>query len=307
MNTLYDGAVSGTATLNADRVLGWVQSIREARQTGVIWLSAPSGEKTILHLHRGNFLPPLGAEAALPDFRGEIRAKFIALTAEGAFHSNLLCHFRQRRAGADPVPFGESQFPATFHSGVEPYLLEMSWNGGAGSVLFNGLGDAPHSLYALEGVVREEVGIARSFVARRSDPSCSIAVFEGNLPFDPWREVCLRRSFKLFLDRALERLESLTGRLVTGSFARILAANASLRGLDMSIRERQWVNGEIFSSSQSAAEQYRRVTNELLDHYRGVIGPRLLASTMRAVHDALPGESREVLGAHAILPEEYKL
>ncbi|MBI2333096.1 MAG: hypothetical protein HYU84_13225 [Chloroflexi bacterium] len=181
----------------------------------------------------------------------------------------------------------------------------MKWGNAAGSILFNGVSNLPHSLFVSENLVLDEPGISTPILQRKDDLSCTVTLFSPDAALDAWQEIRLRRSFKLLCDRLLERFEAIAGRAIVDSFARMIAVYTASEYLNISILKRQLVNDEFFESSQEAAGHYSKVLNEFLDHFSAVIGPRLLASNLRDVRASFSSDVREILTYYTVLPEEY--
>lgn len=314
METIFDDIHVGEQKLSPSEIQGWMESIRGLQKTGVARLSSLSNETMLRLLNHGNWSTSFVTAAAAPNpkaladwcaFQGDVSANFIPLSSYGLVHSNLLLHVERGRQSLESL----SSPDVVNHSNgkFKPYLIKLRWRDAAGSILFNGESNPPHSLFVSRNTVIDEMGISEPILQLQNDPSCAVTMFSPDEGLDAWQELRLRKAFKLLYDRTLERIELLTGRAIIDSFARLMTAFAGEQRLDISIVKRQWVNNEFFASSDAAAEYYRLISNELLEHFSAVIGPRLLASNLREVLIVLPGESRDVLHDNAILPEGYIL
>lgn len=314
METIFDDIHVGEQKLSPSEIQGWMESIRGMHKTGVARLSHFSNETMILLLNHGNWSTSFSTAAVAPNpeslvdwcaFQGDVSANFIPLSSYGLVHSNLLLHVEREQQSLQTLD--SLDIVNNSNGKANPYLIKMRWKDAAGSILFNGDSNPPHSLFVTRSTVLDEMGISEPILQLQNDPSCTVTMFSPDEGLDAWQELRLRKAFKLLYDRTLERIELLTGRAIIDSFARIMTAFAGDQELDITILKRQWVNNEFFVSSDAAANHYRVIFNELLEHFSAVIGPRLLASNLREVLIALPGESRDALHVHTILPEGYLL
>jgi hypothetical protein len=233
--------------------------------------------------------------------------RFIPLTVSGLIHSRLLSHAGFNRPEAISKAALRQGWRESPGDDIEPYLVKLKTNDASASILFHVVSSQPHSLYVGRGSFLDQPGIPETIYRMSEDPMCVVNIFSPDGELDIWQEARLRMAFKRLTDATLERLEMLTGRVITYSFSRILAVVAASHNLDIAIVQRQWINQEAFRTSRDAAEKYRIVFGELLDHFSAVIGPRLLETNLREVHAALPGDAREILRAHEVLPEVYRL
>lgn len=314
METIFDEVFASEKKRKPSEILAWMRSIREAQTTGVLRLFSPPDDRMILHHYRGNWIAPETNSAGSPEFtdladeishKGEMFLKFIPLSTHGLIHSNLLIHAEYRQH-SDVFKLKEMPWNLE-HAGskTDPYLVKMKWDNAAGSVLFNGTSNLPHSLYISENLVLDEPGISAPILQRKDDPACIVTLFSPDPELEVWQELRLRRSFKMLCDRILERVEAIAGRAIIESFTRMIAVYTASTNLDISILKRQLVNNEFFRSPQEAGGHYRGILLEFLEHFSAVMGPRLLASNVREIHAALSTDVREILTYYTIVSEEY--
>lgn len=315
METIFDDVFASEQRRGPSEILAWMRSIQEAQTTGVLRLFNPPDDRMILHHYRGKWMTPYPNSVGGAVFesledeitkKGDMYLKFIPLSTHGLIHSNLLmrAEYLQQETGLrsiDDVPWALE----TPDRKTDPYLVKMKWGNAAGSILFNGVSNLPHSLFVSENLVLDEPGISTPILQRKDDLSCTVTLFSPDAALDAWQEIRLRRSFKLLCDRLLERFEAIAGRAIVDSFARMIAVYTASEYLNISILKRQLVNDEFFESSQEAAGHYSKVLNEFLDHFSAVIGPRLLASNLRDVRASFSSDVREILTYYTVLPEEY--
>lgn len=314
METIFDEVFASERKRKPPEILAWMRSIREAQTTGVLRLFNPPDDRMVLHHYRGNWITPETNSGMSPDFtyladeinqKGEMFLKFIPLSTHGLIHSNLLIHAEYQQQ-ADNFKLKERSWEfETSGSKTDPYLVKMKWDNAAGSILFNGTSNLPHSLYISENLVLDEPGISAPILQRKDDPSCVVTLFSPDAEMATWQELRLRRSFKMLCDRMLERVEAIAGRAIIESFTRMIAVYTTSANLDISILKRQLVNNEFFRSPQEAAGHYKNLLLEFLEHFSAVMGPRLLASNVRDIQAALSKDVREILTYYTIVPEEY--
>lgn len=303
MDTIFDAVFADEKRMPASEIQPWMRSIQDSQKTGVMRLIEPPDEKFVLHLYRGNVLPAgvLGSEPASPV--KDMFARFVPLSPHGLMHSNLLLQAElQQETNGGQISARTWELEA---SSTEPCVVKLKWEDASGSILFNGLSNLPHSIFISEGMAVDESGISAPISQRRRDPSCITTVYPLDDSLDVWQEIRLRRLFKSLCDEILRRFELLAGRAIVESFGRIMAAFTTSKNLDISIVNRELVNHEFFPSSQIAAENYRVILNELLEHFSVVVGKRLLESNLREIFAVLPAESYKGLKLSNIVPEEY--
>lgn len=300
MDTIFDAVFASERKMPPSEIPAWMRSIQDSQKTGVLRLIEPPHGKYVWHVHRGSLLP---AEPITP--AGDVFAKFIPLSPHGLIHSNLLLQseLRQQEHGGQ-ISARRWDVEA---SSADPCVVKLKWEDAAGSILFNGLSSLPHSIFISEGLTIDEPGISAPISQRRNDPSCMVTVYPADPALDAWQEIHLRRTFKSLCDDILARFASLAGHAMLDSFARIMAAFADSKNLDISIAKRELVNHEFFVSSRSAAGNYRVILNELLEHFSVVVGPRLLQSNLREIIAAFSREDSQVLKTYDLLPEQYLL
>jgi len=315
MNTIFDDVFASERKRKPSEILAWMRTIREAETTGVLRLFNPPSEKLIFHHYRGRWSSPLNSdsESVIVDLANDIAlnndmyTKFIPLSTHGLVHSNLLlkAELQQQENGihSSDLPWETNNSSDK----IDPYLVKMKWENASGSILFNGVSNLPHSLYISENLILDEPGISTPILQRKDDPSCVITLFSPDPAMDAWQELRLRRSFKLLCDRMLERFELIAGRVIIESFAQVITSFTNSNHIDISILKRQLVNNEFYSGSQEAAEQYRAIIKEFIDHFSAVFGPRLLASNIHEIRVALSSDVRDVLEYYKILPDEYAI
>ena len=314
MITIFDDVFASERKRKPSEILAWMRTIREAETTGVLRLFNPPNEKLIFHHYRGRWstsTPDSDGESALIDLANDIAlnndmfTKFIPLSTHGLVHSNLLlrAEYQQQENGVrtSDLPWETNNSSEK----VDPYLVKMKWENASGSILFNGVSNLPHSLYISENMILDEPGISTPILQRKDDPSCVITLFSPDPTMDAWQELRLRRSFKLLCDRMLERSELIAGRAIVETFAQVISSFTASEKIDISILKRQLVNNEFYVSSHEAAEQYRIILKEFIEHFSAVFGPRLLSSNLREIRLALSSDIRDVLTYYKILPDEY--
>lgn len=315
MDTIFDNVPVSDKKRSPSEILAWMRSIQEAQTTGVLRLLNPPDQKMILHHYQGNWMNPDLISSVKSEFsdladeitqNGEMFLKFIPLSTHGLIHANLLA---QAEHGQQEDSFELSNnAPWTFENSggrTDPYLVKLKWKNAAGSILFNGVSNQPHSLFISENLILDELGISKLIPRQKDDQSCVVTLFSSDPAVDAWRELRLRRSFKLLCDCMLERLEMIAGRVILESFTRVIASFTSAENMDISILKRQLINNEFYRTSQEAAVQYRKVLEEFIEHFSSVLGPRLLLMTMREIYNSLSTDIREDLKFYKILPEEY--
>lgn len=317
METIFDTLFTSEKRRSSAEILAWMRSIQEAETTGIMRLFNPPNDRMILHHYRGNWflsytnsVKVLGLEDLAVEItrRGDMYLKFIPLSTHGLIHSNLLLCAEYQQQGYGFRSPGDVPWAAENHSRkTDPYLVKMNWENAAGSILFNGVSNLPHSLFISENLILDEPGISTPILQRKDDPSCVVTLFSSDADLEAWQELRLRYSFKILCDRMLERYELIAGRAILESFARVFAAFTDSKKLDISVSKRQLVNNEFFRSPGEAADDYRTILNEFLDQFSVVIGPRLLASNLSEIFAALSIDTREILNYYNILPEEYSL
>jgi hypothetical protein len=306
METIYDYFVPDEGAIPAGGMMGRLSSIQEKGLTGVAVVYQPSREKILQHFYRGNILSVKDGQdsPAQPVPEGEpVVLKFIQLTPHGLIHSNLLTSIErhQRERGGQPRTFsGQVEYTS---AGTDPYILRFQWDKAGGSILFNALTNQPHSLYVSGRTMIDQSGAAKTILDKKDEPSCKVVTYSPNAALEPWQEILIRNSFKVLADNLLERLETLTGRVITYSFSRILSAYANSKNLDISISQRQWINNHVFDTVESAAAVYREVFIELMEHFSAVIGPRLLESNLQDVFGNLSESSLRDLSQYGVLPQ----
>jgi len=308
MDTIFENVFTSENKRTPSEIQVWMESIRDSRKTGVVWLYGPPNEKIILHIDRGNWLnSDLLTDEGGINVSKDMFAKFIPLTMHGLIHSNLLmqAELQQRRN-----EFGASEYPWESQSsdaGTDPYLIKLKWRNASGSVLFNGVSNLPHSLFFTDDLILDEAGISTPIFQRRNDPSCIVTVFSPDPSLDAWQELRLRQLFKSLCDHMLERFELLAGRAIVDTFAQVIVTFTVSHNLDISIIKRQLTNHEFFPTSQAAAQNYKLILNELTEHFYALVGPRLLTSNLRDITSSLSPENQRLLKTYAILPDEYFL
>lgn len=316
METIFDDVFASERKRKPSEILAWMRTIREAETTGVLRLFNPPDDRLIFHHYRGRWIPSSSLsleETEIVDLandiglKDEMFVKFIPLSTHGLVHSHLLtrAEFHQKESEARSSDL--SKILENSSQKTDPYLVKMKWENAAGSILFNGVSNLPHSLYISENMILDEPGISTTILQRKDDQSCVVTLFSCDPSMDVWCELRLRRSFKLLCDRLLERFELIAGRAIVESSTRVIAAFTESNQIDISVLKRQLVINEFYTNSQDAASHYRLVLKEFIDHFSAVIGSRLLSSNLRDIYNSLAADVREDLAYYKILQKETLL
>ena len=111
--------------------------------------------------------------------------------------------------------------------------------------------------------------------------------------------------FTNICDGILSRFQALAGRALVDSLIRLTLVFASRRNLNINITARKLVDEEFFSSPQQAADNYRLLLKEMLVHFSGISGSRLLSSILREIVTSLPAQERTIVHDFSFFNEGY--
>lgn len=304
METTFNEAFNAEQKIPPSELQTWIRSIQSTQISGVLRLRSLSTKAKMYFLNHGNWYTSHSEDGGIitfaeMGFNEDVYAAFTALSALGMVHFNLLWSASQFQGKAN-IETRENPI-----NGTDPYLIKIDFEHAAGSILYNGFTNIPHSLFFEGSKILDENGIPQQLMQLKNDPACAVTVIAFDPSLDVWQELILRKSVKFLYDRILESCEMQTGRSIVESFSRIAAMFAAEQNINVSVTGRRWINNEFFSSSENAAYYYRLAFTELFDHFSAVLGSRLLADNLRDAFASLPGGNREVIKRNMIIPEGY--
>lgn len=292
------------------------RSFCEHQQTGVIRLAYESGAHLYLFIKRGEVLNAhLVAQASQESLSlehwadwvnssGEAYVKVAPLSSFGMLVLKMLIQSENGISDTSLQPDQLSEYFASFRKNSELCLLQLNWENAMGAVLFSRKEKITHSLFLSHETILDEPGVNEVF-SRWNNSHCTITTFTPVLSADAWQEYYLRISFADICDRTLNRFEMMTGRALVDSLVRLMAVFTARNKLDINILSRKLIDHELFSTPQEAAQNYRQILSEMFGHFSAVVGPRLLAITLREIIESLPDREREIIQTYKLLPEGY--
>jgi len=289
---------------------------RERKQTGVIRLISNSGEVLYILIKNGNVInsyaissqtqKPAPSESTWEvwvDTLPEAHAKFIPLSPQGLLVCKLLIQNTVGEGKICTQPAEISEYLETQEKAPGISLVQLEWEKSAGAVFFSNPVDPPYSLFIAQDSLQDQLGIAPAILS--PDPQCTATTFGFDPSIDAWQEYLLRRVFADIYERTFARFQLMTGRALVDSLVRLTIAIASRRHLDISISKYKVIDAEVFSSPQAAADNYRMLLTEMLGHFSGITGSRLLSSTLRETVANLSDQERDIISAFSLLTEGY--
>ncbi|MDP1546116.1 MAG: hypothetical protein Q8L87_08840 [Anaerolineales bacterium] len=291
-----------------------IDSFHESRQTGLVRLAYSPTENLYLFFKRGDvlassFITPDHTQAFThAQWREKIQSagdaylKPIPLSSFGLLLSGLSMQLQGAQAEELSTPEKLSGFFNSKTRVMEPSLVQLNWRYSAGLVFFPERKDTPHSIYVSSETVLDVDGVSYAF-DEWEDSKCEASVYFPDSSVELWQEYRLRRLFADICSPVLARFEVLTGHALMESLVRLMMIFASNHDLDISISSRSLVNREVFFSAEIAASTYRTFLSEIFEHCSAVIGPRLLASTLREIVTELPAADKDMIKSYRLLPK----
>jgi hypothetical protein len=315
MPTIFSAILPDEIKITAENVQALLDSYRERQKTGVVRLGYAFEKQLYFLFKRGDainayLITPEKWEAMSPEHSadwilsaGDAYAKSISLSSLGLLTTKLLI----QSGGASTKVFdSQTQLAnhlAAFESGGEAALVRLEWKNAAGLVFFSPL-CKPHFSFASQDVLLDESGGYKA-LCEWNESQCEATVFPPDLSVEAWQEYYLRNSFKSICETSFSRFETLTGRALVDSLARLVNVFTSRQNMEISITARKLTDDEVFSSPSKALYTYRFLMAELFEHFSGVIGPRLYVSTLREVAKNLPRHELEITRNFELLPKGY--
>lgn len=293
-----------------------VDSFYERRQTGLIRLAYSPDKNLYLFLKRGGVFSAALFNSGLTQIfprdqwlekvhsAGEAYAKAIPLSPLGLLLFGLSLQVRDGRTEEISDPGQVSQYLKSEAGRLEPSLVYLNWQRSSGLVLFPEKNSQPYSVFVSEETVRDEAGLSPVFYEAWG-PQCIASAFSLDASVDIWKEYQLRRLFAEICNLMLARFRTLAGRALVESLVRVMTSFTSERDLDISISSHKILDCEVFLSSEVAAKYYRLFLAEMFEHCAVVVGPRLLAASLRENIANLPAPDLDLIDAHALLPRGY--
>jgi hypothetical protein len=234
----------------------------------------------------------------------DIQAKFIPLSAQGL----LICKLLIQNTGGKVEEFTHSLDVGEYIKSQKPNtdtsLVYLDWGNSVGAIIFSIASKSSYSIFISPDTLYDQVGIAPA-ILDLEQPNCAVKVIGFDQSVEAWQEYLLRRIFANVCERTLAQLQALTGRALVDSLIRLTVVFASRRSLNIDISSSRVVDNELFSSPEQAAENYRLLLNEMLTHFAGITGSRLLSSTLREIVTNLSVEERTVITAFPLFTEGY--
>jgi hypothetical protein len=293
-----------------------VEICRERRQTGVIRLISPGGKLLYLLIKNGDMI---NAYAASPpawksvfseqcdawiDSVGSAYAKFIRLSPQGLLICKLLVQNTVGKIETFLRPTDIGEYLETQKKNPDTSLVQLEWENSLGAVLIHGSSESPYSFFVSSDTLYDQPDVAPA-ILNPERPHCTVTVFKFDQDVEAWQEYLLRHAFANICEQILSQFQILTGHTLVESIIRLFIAFASRRSLDIGIPSRKVVDSEIFSSAQQAADSYRLLLTEMFLNFSGIMGARLLSSTLKEIISNLPVQERKVVDAFSLFPEGY--
>lgn len=294
-----------------------VSSIAERHQTGLVRLAYPNEELFYIFFKRGKVLASTlvkpgqdrvfkrGAWEQQINDAGDAYPVSIPLSPLGLFLFGLSLQAGEGE-GAETLSSSDeiSKYIKAKSANPAPCLIQLRWKHAVGLVFFPSQKSTPHSVFISHQRVLDEEGIS-PLLYQWKDAQCEAATIIPASSADLWQEYELRRLFAEITNSLLTRFETLSGRALMESLIRVMAAFATERDLELSIRSRHMEDGEVFLSPKVAAENYRFFLNEMFEHCAVVIGPRLLASQLREIILSMTESDQGLIKEFRLLPKGY--
>lgn len=293
-----------------------IETCYARKQTGVVWLISIGGESLYLLLKNGilinsylvslqtwEHVSPESVDAWI-DSADDMHAKFIPLSVHGLLICKLLIENTGGKIDTLTHTVDIGQYLKSQKTTTDTSLIYLDWKNSMGAVLFSVSSKSSYSIFISPDTLYDQVGIAPAMLDQEQS-NCAATTIGFNPSVAAWQEYLLRRVFANVCEHTLSQLQALTGRALVDSLIRLIIAFASRRNLDIDIASRRVVDNELFSSPQQAADNYRLLLNEMLVHFSGITGSRLLSSTIREIVTNLPFEERAVITAFPLFTEGY--
>ena len=293
-----------------------VNDCREGKQTGALRLAA-NGEKSLyLLFKRGDVINSYAVssqkwESLSSDARGAwinsaggVYAKFIPLSAKGLLLCKLLIQNPNENAQSVVSPAEIGGYLESQSKNPAASLVQIEGEDAVGVILFPGTSGVPYSIFVSSNSTSDQNGIAAG-IQNLGRQKCSVTISKFDPTVEAWQEYVLRQVFSDVCEYLLLRLQTLTGRAVVDSLIRLTIVFASRNNLDIGIAERKVVDGEIFPSPRHAAESYCYLLTDMLTHFSGITGSRLLSAALREVVASLPDSERSIIQSFSLFTEGY--
>jgi hypothetical protein len=306
----------GGTRLSASEMQALIDDCRARKQTGVMVMQPAGGKSLTLFLKRGEvvnafLVSPQTCENVPPeqwnawiDSAAGAKTRLILLSAQGVLMAKLLI---QNTGGKTETFTSPGAIGAAFETQKKTAVISLvrfEWESALGAVIYYGSPESRYSLYLSADTVEEQAGIAPALLAPTS-PNCRVTVFDGDQSVDAWQEILLRRAFADICDGLLSRFQALAGRALVDSLIRLTLVFASRRNLNINITARKLVDEEFFSSPHQAADSYRPLLKEMLIHFSGISGSRMLSSVLREIVTSLPARERTIVHDFSFFTEGY--
>ncbi len=316
MATLYSSVYPDEPKISLPQIQALIDSCRERQLTGLIRLAYSPEEHLYLFFKRGDVLTSsyVSSETAQVFVQSQwqekinstdyVHSKFVPLTPFGLFLSKLLLQTHGNKTSIFATPKQLTEYFNIKSNEKEPSFVHLNWVHAAGLVFLPGNCKDPHSIYVSQDSVLDQAGIVNA-VYESSERHCSVSTFYPDASVDAWLEYQLHRVFVDISEPMLNRFETLTGRALVDSLVRLMGSFTLTQKLDISFSTRKMTDREVFASPQSAAQTYRLYLNEMFGHFSVVIGPRLLASTLREIVARLPKYEQDLIDTYSLLPGGY--
>lgn len=290
-----------------------IASYSSSRQTGVILLSSSRGATLHLILKNGAMaaaqvisaeknrnIDPREWETWMND-AGSAYFRYIPLTVRALQIFKLLIQTTPNESGSLTHP-GELAELIRAQS-AHPTLIHVERENALGAVFIKSPGDV-HSLYLSPEQIYDQAGIAPHILdLAAAHPTAVLHTLD---PLnDAWQEYLLRSAFDRICGQILTRLNDITGQAVVDSLIQLTITFALRQGLDIGITARKVDDNEIFPSPAIAARNYQLLLTEMLIHFTGITGSRLLASILRDITADLPPQEHNVTENFSLLRKGF--
>jgi hypothetical protein len=315
VTTLFNKIFTNEFKISVPNIRALINSCRERKQTGLIRLITDEGKSFYLLLKNGDVLNSYIVsaktfESASPESWDswinsvfEAYTKLIPLSPQGLLICKLLIQSKTGESKTFTHRVDIGKYLET-QKQTDTLLVQLEWENSTGAVLFSSPLDSPYSLFISPETLQDQSDIAPA-ILNPEHPYCTVKTFGFDQSVEAWQEYLLRRVFANIYEQTLSRFQMMTGRALMDSLVRLTVAIASRHNLNINVSNYKVVDGEVFSSPQQAANNYRLLLTDMFMHFSGITGSRLLSSTLRDMVENLPVQEREMISAFSLLSEGY--
>jgi len=300
-----------------DEIQVLIQDAREHNKDGVFHIMyGDNDDESCLFLKRGEIIAiysvsdhsmehiPLSEWETRVSFKGDGTVKFMPLTPPGILIYKLLLQNKNGTLDSLKGP-GEIEHALELQGQIsDSSLMRLEWNNSLGAVLYLDSLETRYSLFLSSEDCQEEIGIHAS-ILNSVYTGCNITLFNADPSMDAWQEILLRSVFAHITEHTLSWLQTVAGRSVVESFARLFNALASRNGLKIEVVSSKVIDNEFFASPQMAADAYRLLLTEMFKRLAGITGVNLIAVTLKKLEDELSPKERDILTSFSLLTKGY--